>query len=262
MKKTLATAGLAIALLATPLAAEAANFRSGFTIAIGNVKATPAAFAGHNWRHGNDNDYRAHRNRIRPLANIVRELERKSGGTVTDIKLTKNNRYYNFEGVTQRGFVVTAKADAYSGEVSNISVKRFRPHYDTHAMEIRPLLASLRNKGFHSFDLVSLKEEKGIYRVRGLNRRGKPVMIRARAGNGKILSTRAAPGYNGPSYVRAEFRDFSHWRTGLRQQHYSRFSNVVAYDDYYGVNAHDGHGRKVQLEVCAFTGKVLGQRYL
>ena len=37
---------------------------------------------------------------------------------------------------------------------------------------------------------------------------------------------------------------------------------VVAYDDYYGVNAHDGRGRKVQLEVCAFTGEVLGQRTL
>ncbi|PKQ08845.1 MAG: hypothetical protein CVT73_05575 [Alphaproteobacteria bacterium HGW-Alphaproteobacteria-12] len=262
MKKTFVTAGLAVALLAMPLTAEAANFRSGFTIAIGNVKAAPAAFAGQNWRRGNDTDYRAHQNRIRPLANIVRELERKSGGTVTDIKLTKNNRYYDFEGVTKRGFVVTAKADAYSGQVSNISVKNFRPRYDVHATDILPLLASLRDKGFHSFDLVSLKEEKDIYRVRGLNRKGKPVMIRADAHNGKILSTRTAPGYNGPSYARAEYRDFSHWQAGLKQQHYSRFSNVVAYDDYYDVNAHDGRGRKVQLEVCAFTGEVLGQRTL
>ncbi|MCF8470559.1 MAG: hypothetical protein K9G30_07225 [Parvibaculum sp.] len=262
MKKTFVTAGLAVALLAMPLAAEAANFRSGFTIAIGTVKVAPTAFAGQNRRHGNDTDYRAHQNRVMPLANIVRELERKSGGTVTDIKLTKNNRYYDFEGVTRRGFVVTARADAYSGQVSNISVKNFRPRYDAHATDILPLLASLRDKGFHSFDLVSLKEEKGIYQVRGLNRKGAPVVIRAAANNGRILTTRAAPGYNGPSYARAEFRDFGYWQKGLARQHYSQFSNVVAYDDYYDVKARDGRGRKVQLEVCAFTGKVLGQRYL
>ncbi|ABS63591.1 hypothetical protein Plav_1977 [Parvibaculum lavamentivorans DS-1] len=259
MKKALALTGLAVALFALPVAAQA-DVRSGITITIGSSKVLPAAASG--WRYGTDyNDYRTHQGRIMPLANVVRDLERKTNATVTDIKLSRDKRFYEFEGVTQRGFLVTAKASAATGAVGGISVKNYKPRYDARATSISPLLASLRNKGYHSFDLVSLKEEKGVYQVRGLNRQGKPVMIRAAARTGKVLSTRNAPGYNGPSYAQAEYRDFGHWQKGLTQQKYSSFTNVVAYDDYYAVKARDGRGRPVNLSVCPFTGKVLDARY-
>ncbi|MDO9126514.1 MAG: hypothetical protein Q7U42_06560 [Parvibaculum sp.] len=261
MKKALALTGLAFALFAVPVAAQA-DVRSGITINVGTAKAVPAAVSSPAWRYGADySDYRVHQGRIMPLANVVRELERKSGATVTDIKLSRDKRFYEFEGVTQRGFVVTAKASAATGAVGGITVQNYKPRYDARAMSITPLLNTLRNKGYHSFDLVSLKEEKGIYQVRGLDRRGNPVLIRAAARNGKVLSARNAPGYNGPSYARAEYRDFGYWQKGLTQQKYSGFSNIVAYDDYYAVRARDGRGRPVNLSVCAFTGKVLDARY-
>lgn len=250
-----ALTGLALAMtMAAPLATQAAPAQvKVFNFGGSNFQASITTVRYDN----NYSGYRNHRNRILPLAQVVKKLERQTGGTLTDIKLANNGKVYKFEGVSARGFIVEAKADAYTGQISDVNITAFRPHYDPKGLEITRLLAVMRNKGYHNFDLVSLKDEKGIYQVRGLDKKGKPVLIRALAKNGRILSTKYAPNYNGPSYARAEFRDFNSFKADLKKQNYSHFQNVVAYDDYYGVDARDGRGRNVHLEIDGFTGRIL-----
>lgn len=259
MKKTFtkigAVTGLALTMMmAAPLASQAAPAQvKVFTFGGSNFQATITTA-----RYDTDySRYRQHRNRIMPLAQVVKKIERQTGGTLTDIKLANNGKVYKFEGVSARGFIVEAKADAYNGRISDVNITKYRPHYDPKGLEITRLLAKMRNKGYHHFDLVSLKDEKGIYQVRGLNKKGKPVLVRAVAKTGRILSTKYAPNYNGPSYARAEFRDFNDFKKDLKKQNYSHFQNVVAYDDYYGVDARDGRGRNVHLEIDGFTGRIL-----
>ena len=254
MKSFFVVAGLSTALLAAaPMAAQAQPFAHAkqggafsFTVTKTQVRT------GHDY-----NSYRSQRGSIMPIGKVVRELERRSGATVTDINLAKNGKVYNFEGVTARGFIVEAKADAYTGKVKNVKFTKFRPKYDPKGMPINKLLADLRDEGFHHFDMVSLKDKRGIYVVRGLNRKGQPVRIEVKAKNGKIINRTRAANYNGPAYARADYRDFDDVRQGLERQKYSGFSNVVAYDDYYEANARDDRGRQVQLFINAFTGAIL-----
>ena len=124
MKKILAAAGIASLLVAvTPLAAQAQpNMRDkGHAAGAVTVTKTQVRVA------SNYDAYRSRRGHIMPLARVVRQLERRSGATVTDIKLAVNHRVYNFEGVTARGFIVKAKADAYTGAVSHVRFTKFRP---------------------------------------------------------------------------------------------------------------------------------------
>lgn len=210
-------------------------------------------------RTGDDyRGYRQMRGHIMPLANVVTSLERRTGAIVTDIQLAKNGKVYNFEGVTERGYIVRANADAFNGKVSNVKATQYRPNYDPKGIPIARLLAKLRQQGFHNFDLVSLKDQKGIYVVRGLNRIGKPVQIMANAKTGNIFAKKAVSQYNGPSYARKEYRNFDSFRPMLEEKKYSRFENVVAYDDYYSATARDDKGRSVTLLINAFTGALIG----
>tara|TARA_R110000868_G_scaffold157512_4_gene384816 strand:+ start:1156 stop:1938 length:783 start_codon:yes stop_codon:yes gene_type:complete len=255
MKSFLAIAGLTTALVAlSPLAVQAQPYNQGnkpgaqLSITVTKTQV----------RQGNDySQYRVQRGHIMPLGQVVRELEGRTGATVTDINLAKGGKFYNFEGVTARGFIVQARADAFNGRVSNVKTTKYRPKYDPKGMPINQLLAGLRDKGFQNFDLVSLKDQRGVYQVRGLNRRGQPVLLRVHAMNGRVLSQTAAKNYNGPSYARAEYRDFDTFRPALEQKKYSRFDNVVAYDDYYQADARDDRGRAVTLLINAFTGAIL-----
>jgi uncharacterized membrane protein YkoI len=257
MKSIFAVAGFTTALLVVaPLAAQAQTFghvqqgKPGQTVSVTVTKTQV--------RMGHDySGYRVQRGHIMPLAQVVRELERKSGATVTDINLAANGKVYNFEGVTARGFIVQAKADAFTGKVSNVKATQYRPRYDPKGMPINKLLADLRDRGFQNFDLVSLKDQQGVYVVRGLNRHGQPVQIRVQAMTGRILSQQATRVYNGPAYARAEYRDFDSFRPALEKNRYSNFQNVVAYDDYYQADARDDRGRTVSLIINAFTGAIL-----
>ncbi|MDO8422192.1 MAG: hypothetical protein Q7S99_08525 [Parvibaculum sp.] len=258
MKSFLAIAGLGTALVAfTPLAVQAQPYghqgqpnKPGASLSVTVTKTQV--------RQGNDySQYRVQRGHIMPLGQVVRQLENRTGATVTDINLAKNGKFYNFEGVTARGFIVEARADAYDGTISNVKTSKYRPKYDPKGMPINQLLAGLRDKGFQNFDLVSLKDQRGVYQVRGLNRRGQPVMLRVHAMNGRVLSQKATNSYNGPSYARAEYRDFDSFRPALEQKKFSRFDNVVAYDDYYQADARDDRGRAVTLLINAFTGAIL-----
>lgn len=254
MKSLFAAAGLATAFFAAaPLAAQAQpHMRNGdhSTVAL-TVTKTQVRLA------SDYDSYRAHRGHIMPLARVVRQLERRSGATVTDIKLAANGKVYKFEGVTARGFIVHAKADAYTGAVSHVQFTKFRPHYDPKGMPINRLITKLRNHGFQNFDLVSLKDQRGIYVVRGLNRHGKPVTIRVQARTGRILSRQPANVYHGPAYLQAEYRDFDKLLPALEAQRFNSFTNVVAYDDYYSANAHDAKGRNVALLINAYTGAIM-----
>ncbi|MGB5093080.1 MAG: hypothetical protein WBN97_07200 [Parvibaculum sp.] len=254
MKKTFALTGLALALaVAAPFAAQADTRVSAVRYNGPAVHGSVVVVE----RNTDYSGYRTHKNRIVPLAQMVRSIERETGATVTDIKLAQNARVYLFEGVTQRGFIVQAKADAYSGKIGNVQVTKFRPNYDPKGMPINRLLATLRDKGYHDFDLVSLKDERGIYQVRGLNRHGQAAIVRADARTGRILTVAKAPKYHGPAYAQAEYRAFDVWKPMLEKQRYTGFDNVVAYDDYYAVDARNQQGRKVRLEIDAFSGQIL-----
>lgn len=205
------------------------------------------------------NGYRTRRGHIMPLVNVVAALEKRTGATVTDIQLAKNGKVYNFEGVTSRGYIVKANADAFTGKVMNVQSTKYRPKYDPKGISITRLLGKLRQQGFRDFDFVSLKEQQGVYVVRGLNRIGVPVQILANAKTGNIYAKKAVNQYYGPSYARSEYRDFDSLRPGLEQKRYSRFENVTAYDDYYTADARDEKGRTVQLIINAFTGALLSQ---
>ncbi len=254
MKSFLVAAGLAtVFLAAAPLAAQAQpvghaekHSAASVTVTKTQVRVAPD-YVG----------YRAQRGHIMPLARVVRQLERKSGATVTDINLAKNGKVYKFEGVTAQGFIVKAKANAYTGAVSHVQVTKFRPYYDPKGMPINRLIATLRNRGYQNFDRVSLRDQRGIYVVRGLNRRGHPVNIRVQARTGRILSQKPANAYNGPAYLRAQHRDFDGLRPALEAKRFSGFTNVVAYDDYYSAKAHDRNGRNVILRINAFTGAIM-----
>jgi len=265
MKRAFAITGLALALFAVPAAAHA-DIRIGITLGqgISNI-LTPANYSSSHsrgWSYSHDySGYRAHKGRIMPLANVVREVERRSGIIVTDIRLSRDQKYYEVEGRNRQNRLVTTRASATTGIPGKLNVSNKKQHYGLNARSVTALLAGLRNEGYQNFDLVTLREENGVYQVRGLNKKGKPVMVRVQAKNGRVLSARAAPGYNGPSYARAEHRDFRHWQPSLVKQRYSGFTNIVAFDDYYALKARDSRGRPVSLAVCAFTGKILDTRY-
>ncbi|MGV8997204.1 MAG: PepSY domain-containing protein [Parvibaculaceae bacterium] len=263
MKSFLKIAGLTSALvIATPLFAQAAPYTNndrdrghdqGRTVQTVTVTKTQVRVA------PDYSGYRAQRGHIMPLANVVNTLENRTGATVTDIQLAKNGKAYNFEGVTERGFIVKATADAYTGKVSNVQSTKYRPKYDPKAIPITRLLTKLRQQGFRDFDFVSLKDQQGVYVVRGLNRIGQPVQILANAKTGNIYGKKATNQYYGPSYARSEYRDFDSLRPALEKNKYSHFDNVVAYDDYYTANARDDKGRTVQLIINAFTGALLSK---
>jgi len=256
MKSFFVAAGLATAFLAAaPFAAQAQPHvrNNNHPVAAVTVTKTYARIA------PDYDGYRARHGHIMPLARVVRQLERRSGATVTDIKLAANGRVYKFEGVTARGFIVHAKANAYTGAVSHVQFTRYRPHYDPKGMPINRLIKKLRHHGFRNFDLVSLKDQRGIYVVRGLNRHGKPVNIHVHARTGRILSKRPTHVYHGPAYLRAEYRDFDNLRSSLEAQRFNGFSNVVAYDYYYSADARDHNGRRVALLINAFTGAIMNQ---
>lgn len=257
MKSFLTVAGITTALLVAPLAAQAAPFGHGHqsnkpTVTASVVITKTQVRTGHNY-----NNYKAQRGHIIPLGQVVHELERKSGSTVTDITLSKNGKVYNFEGVNARGFIVHATADAYTGKVTSAKQVAYRPRYDPKGISINQLLTNLRNMGYQNFDSVNLNDGTGVYVVRGLNRRGQPTQIRVQAKTGRVLTQKATNTYYGPSYARAEYRDFDSFRSGLEKQRYSNFNNVTAYDDYYEAQAKDERGRKVALIISAFTGAIL-----
>ena len=105
--------------------------------------------------------------------------------------------------------------------------------------------------------MVSLKDERGVYRVRALNKRGRPVVVRTRAQNGHVLSVRHAKNYNGPAYKRGGRHSFNHWRKGVAAHGYSHFGKASDQGDYYEVSARSRNGRAVTLDICPYTGKVL-----
>ena len=248
--KSAAAAGLLGALaMAAPAQAGGANIALAFNGHQHPLVQTAVHAHGRGWR--------AHQGRIIPLNRVVDIIENRSGGTVTDIRMAKNQRIYRLEGVTRLGMIVDAKVDARTGQIQSIDFKKFRPHYDPNGMDINRLLAKLKRKGFRGFDVVSLRDERSVYRVRALNRHNRPVIVRTDARTGRILTVRSANAYNGPGYQQKGRHGFDHWRKGVAAHGYSHFGKAADYDDYYEVSARDRHGRVVTLDICPYTGRVL-----
>lgn len=198
------------------------------------------------------------------IPGIVKKIQRRSGGKVTDIVF--RNGVYHVKGFGPRGRFNEGKADPYTGRLFDVhaaypSNRKVTPY----ALGIRKLLKRLRNEGFSKFDRVVLKGH--VYKVRGLNHRGKPVLITADSDDGYIKKVKRAKRYNFSSYEAPQRRPFKHWKSNLGQHNYSHFKGAkyVAggnnWTDHYRVNARHGK-RNVDLRVCAYTGNVLGYRYL
>lgn len=210
-------------------------------------------------RHQQDRGWHDQR-RIIPIPQLVRQIQRETGGRVTDVKLRRNGRVYIIDGIGPRGRHVTAKADARTGRIYDVQrVRGGHGHHAAHGKPIPALLRGLRNQGYYAFDRVVRNGNR--YVVRGLDSRGVPVRIVTRARNGRILSVNNARNYNGPQHLRRQVRGFDQWLPGLRQQHYSHFGQATRHDDYYQVGARDRRGRDVTLRVCARTGNVLHTAY-
>lgn len=197
--------------------------------------------------------------RVIPISRLVNQIQRDTGGQVTSVRLKQNGRVYAIEGVGRGGRYVTAKANARTGKIYDVKRVRGGGHVATNGKPIPRLLRGLRDRGYSGFDRVV--RDGRTYTVRGLNRRGTPVRIVANARNGRVLSVNQASRYNGPNYLRHSVRGFDHWRSGLRQQHFTNFGQATRHDDYYQVGARDGRGRAVTLNVCARTGRLLHTAY-
>jgi uncharacterized membrane protein YkoI len=257
MKKILAASGMAFMLLGAAPAAQAQNNLFGDILA--------QAIAAHLEARWSDDDrnYGHHERvtQVRSLPRMVQLVENRSGGRVTDIVLSPNNRFYKLEGFDRQGRPVSAKADARTGALYDISRVRGHVHRPGRFTPIDHIVRDLTRHGYRNFDRVVYQERQGTYLARGLDRRGRPVNVKVAARNGHILAVKPARNYNGPAYAKGERRQFKHWRSGLQKQHYSRFTQIKSHEDYYDVRARDRQGRNVQLKVCAYTGKVLGTQY-
>ncbi|MEQ9517930.1 MAG: hypothetical protein RLN89_00680 [Parvibaculum sp.] len=211
-------------------------------------------------RHGGRQHNRNWRDerQVIPIAQLVHQIQRDTGGEVTGVTLQPNGRFYQIEGVGRGGRFVTARANALTGEISNVQ-RHSRGAQPLHGKPIPRILRDLGNDGFYGFDRVV--QQRGDYVVRGLNRRGEPVRIRVNARNGRVLAVNAARNYNGSGHLRQQVRDFNHWRPSLQNQHYTHFGQAVRHDDYYAVDARDRGGRNVSLNICARTGRVLQSAY-
>ncbi|AWZ01862.1 peptidase propeptide and YPEB domain protein [Rhodobiaceae bacterium] len=262
MKKFLVIAGLtAPLLLAAPAQAGHESARGlSFEDVLRQlvITHTDVSYRSGARHHRQDNGWQNER-RVIPIARLVRQIQRDTGGRVTSVRLKRNGRVYAIEGVGRGGRYVTAKANARTGEVFDVQRLRGGGHVATNGKPIPRLLKGLRDRGFHAFDRVI--RDGRTYIVRGLNRRGNPVRIVANARNGRVLSVNQARNYNGPNHLRHQVRGFDHWRSGLQQQRYSHFGNATRHDDYYQVGARDRRGRDVTLNVCARTGRVLHTAY-
>ena len=191
MKSFFVVAGLSTALLAAaPMAAQAQPFAHAkqggafsFTVTKTQVRT------GHDY-----NSYRSQRGSIMPIGKVVRELERRSGATVTDINLAKNGKVYNFEGVTARGFIVEAKADAYTGQVKNVKFTKFRPKYDPKGpayaradyRDFDDVRQGLERQKYSGFSNVVAYDD--YYEANARDNRGRQVQLLINAFTGAILS--------------------------------------------------------------------------
>lgn len=193
-----------------------------------------------------------------PIGQLVRQIRRDTGGQVTGITLQPNGRVYQVEGVGRGGRYVTARVNAFTGEVFDVQRHR-RGARPLNGKPIPRILRDLRDQGFYGFDRVV--QRRGAYVVRGLNRRGDPVRIRVNPRNGRVLAVNNARNYNGSGHLRHQVRGFDHWRPALQSQHYSHFGQPTFHDDYYAVDARDRGGRNVSLNICARTGRVLHSAY-
>lgn len=203
---------------------------------------------------------RAHN--INDAQKTVRLIQRRTGSKVTDI--VYRNGVYHVKGYGPKGRFNSAKADPKTGRLYDISPARGGHATPARAIPIPRLLNSIERHGFRDFDRVDL--QGNVYKVRGLNPRGRAVVLTVNARSGAIQNKRFAARYNLPQAPSR--KPFNHFTGNLKKQHYSHFSNAQYvgggndWSDHYRVRARDRRGKNVDLRVCAYSGNVLGWRYL
>ena len=202
MKKFLVIASLtAPLLLAAPAQADEPARQVSFEDVLRQLVLTHTDVSTRS-RDGHQRQDRGWQNerRIIPIARLVRQIQRETGGRVTSVRLKRNGRVYVIEGVGRGGRYVTAKANARTGEVFDVQRVRGGGYAATNGKPIPRILRGLRNRGYSGFDRVV--RDGRTYNVRGLNSRGNPVRIVTNARNGRVLSVHQARRYNGPNHLR------------------------------------------------------------
>ena len=217
MKKLLALCTVAIPLvMAVPASATDAERSTNFEDVLRALVLSQ--FGGETRSHARSRDRghspgrgqaRRDERQIIPIGRLVRQVQRETGGRVTSVVLRPNGRVYKIEGVGPRGRAVTARANAFTGEIFDVQRRRGggQRHQATNGKPIPRLLRGLRDGGYRGFDRVI--RDGRTYIVRGLNRRGTPVRIVANARNGRVLSVNQARRYNRPSYNRPSYNPHS-----------------------------------------------------
>lgn len=276
MKKYLILAAMGGALAATSAIAPAQA--GGFSLTISNGNGGGIVFANGKAHHYNSYDRGWHRTDFYHQARkahggqgknflyipgVVKKIQQRTGSKVTDIVF--RNGVYHVKGYGPRGGFNQAKADPYTGRLFDVSRAHKTEPTPKRALGIRKLLSNLRHEGFKKFDRVDLKGH--VYKVRGLNRRGRPVLITADSRTGHIENVQKAKRYNLHAKAAPQRKPFKHWTGGLKKHNYSHFSGATYvaggndWSDHYRVKARHGK-RNVDLRICAYTGNVLGYRYL
>lgn len=288
MKKFLILATVGLAAVGGSMAAAAPAQAGGFSLTISNGHGGGIVFA-----NGKASHYQANRGWQRTdyyhqarqtyggghgkhagpalgkgftyIPGTVNAIKRSTGGKVTSIVF--RNGVYHVEGFGRRGRFNTAKADPYTGKLYDVSPSYAPRYVSPHAAPIPRILAKLRQQGYSRFDRVDLKGKS--YRVRGLDSYGNAVVVTADARTGHVHGVRKAKRYNlaaaAPAY---QTRPWTHWQRHVKNQHYSHFQGAKfvkadnAWTDHYRVRGRNRHGKNVDLRVCAYTGKLLGWRYI
>ncbi len=274
MKKLLVLAALGGA-LAAAAPAQAGSFSlsisngQGGGIVFANGKATHYNNQTSGWhrtaayqRPGNQNNHGV-RKGFTYIPGTVKAIEQRNGSKVTDIVF--RDGVYHVQGFGPKGRFNTAKADPYTGKLYNVRAARPTDRTPRNVKGIRNILTGLRAHGFSKFDRVDLKGQ--VYQVRGLNKNGKAKLITVNSRNGHIQNVTNAKRYNLAQKAAPQRRAFKQFTGGLKKGKYSNFKNATYvasnndWSDHYRVQARHNK-RPVDLRVCAYTGKVLGYRYL
>jgi hypothetical protein len=277
MKKFLILAAVGGALAATSAAAPAQAGGFSLTISNGNGGIVFANGQAHHYKNHDRNWHRTDfyhqaRKSQQPrgygkkflyIPGMVQKIQKRSGGKVTDIVF--RNGVYHVQGYGPRGAFNQAKADPYTGRLFDARRANKSEATPKRALGIRKLLSGLRHEGFSKFDRVDLKGK--VYKVRGLNKRGRAMLITADSRSGHIKNVKKANRYNFQAKAAPQRKPFKHWTGGLKKHSYSHFQTAAYvsggndWTDHYRVKARHGK-RKVDLRICAYTGNVLGYRYL
>lgn len=191
MKKLMAVPVLALGLMGAAPAAEANSDIFG-EILTQILIANMGQQAGNDWhKYQPASSWHRDRHHVSSarLAPIVRDFERRTGGRVTDVELSRDGRFYVLRGYDRRGRPVHTRArlpQRYAGHQGWKQQHGYERHDDRRAFSHwRP---GLERQHYSRFSHVVSHGD--YYDVRARDRRGRPVALKVCSKTGKVLGRR------------------------------------------------------------------------